>query len=1555
MPDDVYVNPDRTPYKGKYKWVPDTIPSAKETAGLGWLSSTVERGSFRNDYYINTSVSTNYTIIPSFNSTGTGVTYFGNPEWPINYAFRKKAQPTVLLEPVPDTPFTLYSDKFWWDTQFSSIAYKLSAITFEYKLMVDLTDPRLLVAMASSTTPGSDTDISQIQKYLSGELTTINVDFTKYNFGKIKLYRSNDTDDTALEYPKIQSNISTTTLDRKVYTSSKDFTDEDRVDVFISNESSFTLVNTNRYTLDADNNTITFKSALSSTDIVTLVINTTPIAATGYIFNGVEVTNDYKNLTIKFDNGNANDPFDDIVRARIQYLYEDGPFIKFYLRKVMWFKKPSLYTGAVNIRNTQLPCQILAYAFNINKGKQIPGTNDYFPNNSNSPSFYVKIFHPDDVINTRGFAHGINLRFFVPSFPIYTTGGSFTLIDLLNNINNPNQYWVVFVGPTLGKESRKFYLTGNVLSGSISGRLIRLNSTTLYENTTIDLQYVVSDSEPNDSSNWINIFSYNYYQNFPYTNPETGIPWLFIDSTGTSRTWYRIGVTDLIYGVQTFTSPFKGQIYTEKSILQLEVTGVTNIPVTQIVRSSIVNFNDPLEFAPIAVFSLDNVDDFFGSNVEFRKGQFKLNIKARSVDAAESVNSHLFVRMWFHPGEEPIDYNNPHQYRSNRSEIIFKSYEQDPTNLSDTQPSVQLYIGNPSSLSELIVTAPLMQEYNFYEILRYVDGLLEDPTTKNIWSSIYSSPTTKLVIGLYSYAYDTQTPAITDINNPPTVEIELDPQYTSLETTMLKNIAGTLAASRFYDFDRSSYIHFNTNASNTIKVTKNLYGGGSAGIGNSFFPYESKYSKINTDLYPNAVSHTGLATFETGSENSITTDDCNLCIVYNDYSLFDDLSVRYFADFVTKGSSFENGRVNPSVWSVNLKINAHYDNTKFDAICKFTAFFVDRYGVVTERVFISPYIDVPSYDALTSSTIEVNYSFTINQPYFISGVDSQLILRVFVYPRSKNQIRYTLEELNNFISIMNNKPLGLRITDLALTVTPIDGTSGLNKLSVVDTSNGAGSTKFYEDLQLVPSRALDSQQFWFYADKETTLKAQIIEAGKDFQIIGALYSPTWFIDLPKNMEITVKYGQNFADSFQDVLWFRTVLADDVSKQIEDQSTAIENYFNKNTLVATNGTPTGSNSVAVRYLAMNDPFNYPYIDENVSGYNNFNLVEFQGEEPVLFRMGKYQSEAVLGMISSLDTATGPISKSIFNKDGGLNGYWVGPNLDLEDNLFEGVNRVIASDMTKVSITSSQEDDFLYVVGYVQPGCLVLKSVNYLDADLSGAYAVGYNYVVDGPDDIAETIKYDTNQPIQFPSYLSGDFVKETRSSIICDNNGNLLIAYVKESTPSEITARWISSGGSELSEPFCLIDVAHGTVGNASIQVYAPVLTYNKENNEIALVFWCAGKIFFSILKSKDNSGTYFINNIFLVAGDNDFTVASNPANLYFNLLISNGYLQNYQQGEQETDIHRQSVGFICSLNSNDLSEYFIYYKRENSLTAPLFVRKISQDGTVSEPIQLTNV
>jgi hypothetical protein len=371
--------------------------------------------------------------------------------------------------------------------------------------------------------------------------------------------------------------------------------------------------------------------------------------------------------------------------------------------------------------------------------------------------------------------------------------------------------------------------------------------------------------------------------------------------------------------------------------------------------------------------------------------------------------------------------------------------------------------------------------------------------------------------------------------------------------------------------------------------------------------------------------------------------------------------------------------------------------------------------------------------------------------------------------------------------------------------------------------------------------------------------------------------------------------------------------------------------------------------------MNDPFNYPYIDENVSGYSSLTLVEFEGDEPVLFRMGNYQSEAVLGLIASIDTPTGPIIKIIFNKDGGLNGYWVGPNLGLEDNAFDQVNRVIASDMTKVSITSSQEDNYLYMAGYVQPGCLVLKSVNYLDADSSGTYAVGYNYVIDGPDDIADTIKYDTNQVIQYPDYLSGDFVKETRSAIICNNNGNLLIAYVKESTPSEITARWMSSGGAELSEPFCLIDIASGTVGNASIQVYAPVLAYNKENDEIALVFWCAGKIFFSILKSKETNGAYYINNIFLVAGDNDFSSVSNPANIYFNLLISNGYLQNYLSGEQETDIHRQSVGFICSLNANDLSEYFVYYKRENSLTAPLFVRKISQDGTVSEAVQLTDV
>ncbi len=1547
MPDDVYVNPDRKPYGGKYKWVPETIPTAKETAGLGWLSSTVERGSFRNDYFINTSVSSNYTIIPSFNNTGTGVTYYGNPEWPINYAFRKKAQPTVLLEPVPDEVFNLFSQSFWWETQFSTIAFKLSAITFEYKLLVDITDPNLLVAMASSTTPGSSEDIAAIEKFLTGEITTLNVDFTKYTFGKIKLYRSNDTDDTALEYPSVQTNVSTTTTDRKIYTSSKDFTDEDRVDVFVTTAEAFLLINPNAYKLNATDNTITFNTALGVSDLVTLVINTTPITSTGYIFSGNEFSTDYKKLTIKFDNGNANDPFDDIVKARIQNFYNSSPFIKFYLKKVMWFRKPSLYTGAVNIRNSQLPCQILAYAFNVNKGKQIPGTNDYFPNNSNSPSFYVKIFHPDDVINTRGFAHGINLRFFVPSFPIYTTGGSFTFIDLLNNINNPNQYWVVFVGPTLGKESRKFYLTSGVIAGSFSGRLVRLNSANIYNNTTIVLQSVESDSQPTESSFWSNILNYNYFANSPYTNPTIGVPWLYIDTNGKSSTWYRIGVTDLVYGVTTFTDAFKGQIYTEKSALQLEVTGVSDIPVSQIVRSSIRNPNNPLTYNPLAVFTLDNVDDFFGSNVEFRKGQFKFNIKARSVDPNDSLNTHLFIRMWFHPGEEPIDYNDPHKYRSNKSEVIFRSYEQDPNNLTDTQPSVKLNIDSPNSLSELIVTAPLMQDFNFYEVLRYVDGLL-DTSSANIWKSIYSSPTTKLVIGLYTFSYDTQTPSINNVDSPATVEVEIDPQYTSLETTMLKNIAGTLAASRYYDFDRSSYIHFNTNSSNTIKVTKNFYGGGVAGVGTSYFPYDKKYIRIDTATNPNAVAYTGLATFETGSVNGIVADDSNLCIVYDDYSLFDDLSVKYFADFVTKGTSFENGRVNASVWSINLKINADYDNTKFDAKLKFTAFFVDRYGVVAEKVFISPYIDVPTYSSLTSSTIQVNYSFTINYPYFISGVDSQLILRVFVYPRSKNQIRYTEEELNNIIGIMNNKPLGLRIQDLALTVAPIEGTSGLNKLFVVDTSNGAGSTKFYEDLQLVPSRALDSQQFWFYADKETTLKAQIIEAGQDFKIIGALYSPTWFVDLPKDMEINVRFGQNFADSFQDVLWFRTVLADDVSRQIEDNTSATEDYFSRNTIVATSGTPSGDNTSSVRYFVMNDPFNYPYINENVSGYNGETLVEFEGDEPVLFRMGTNQAEKVTGLASIIDTADGSVIKLIFNKDGGGSGYWVGPNINFEDDQFEQNNRVIATKMTKIRIFSNLADQFLYIVGYVKPGCLVLKKVNFLDADASGATALGFNYIIDGPEDIAETIQYDENEALEISDYLSGDYVKETRASIISDNQGNLLIAYILESSPYEVKARFMSTGGTELSLPFSLIDMSIGSGGNSSIEVYAPTLCYNQSIDEVAFVFWCAGKIFFARVQTKQTYGEYILNNLFLVAGDGDFTSTVNPANSYFNLLVNSGYLQNLQTGEVEPDIHRQSVALICSINQDNLSEYFIYYKRENSLTAPVYVRKIFSDGTVSE-------
>lgn len=1547
MPDDGYINPDRKPYSGKYTWVPSYIPTAGATAGLGWLDLVHERGSYRNDFFISSTVSTNYTLIPS-HSSGVGVSYYGKPEWPINIAFRRKQNPTPIVPPVPNKLFWVKSNTYWWQADFPTIATNLSAITFEYSLLVDIYDSRLLTILNESSVYGAADDYNNLFAFQTGASTSVNIDWTKYIFGKIKLFQSTDTEDTATTFPGTSLNTATTTTDRTTYTGSKNWNEDDVIQVFRAlPEQDFVAVAPSEYTSNYLNNTIKFKSQQPDGTVVNITINTTPILATGY-FDGNSDSNALtKTITVHFDYGTSD--FRDINKLKIQAFYTDGPLIKFSIKKIMLFR--TLSNPRVNISNTQLPCRILAYAFNVNCGKTIPGLSDYYPNDNNNPTFYVKVFHPEDTIKARGFAHAIDLRFFVPSFPIYSFNG----ITLGGSISK-NDYWVVFVGPTLGKKSVIYYLTGVPIAGnSIGGRLIRINDINLNTNSSILIQKINSSTEPTDTSNWTDLY---FLENTSsYQNLDFVAPWLYHDTVGNTNSWYRIGQTDLNTAVTQFTAPFKGQIYSEKSALTMETTGVSSADITRISRSvSLIESNDPLDLDPLAYFTVDLTEDLLGSSILFRKGQWKLNLKARSNDPNNQVNTHIFLRLWFHPGEEVINYNIPHQYRNSNTELIFEKYNTDPTNNADPKPSIRLSIGTPTSLENLIVSPPLTQDYNTYEILRYADGLLGQ-AVNNIYSSIFASPTTKLVVGIYTYSYPqnaTSAQGFASNLNPPTVEIELDPITTSLETSILQNTPDSLSASRYYLFNRTNYVHFNTDTSNSLRITRNYYEGGVIGIGSSYIPYNNKFTLIDSNLNPTGDSRVGLLSLESGS-GMYAPPEPLLCLEYPSWSLLDDKSVSYYAEFSTNSSTFQDGRVNASTWNVSFQLDYNLDSLRIPATYKLMAFFVDRYGIVTERVFTSPYL-TPSH-AANANLAYLTYTAIITQPYFITGTDAQLIFRIIAYPRSSNNQILTDAEIANIRTALNGNPIGTRIKNFYLTITSsTPGVSGLTKLNVVDAGGFSGSTRFYEDLDLVPSISLDSQQFWFYADSET-LKAQLIANGSEFKIMGALYSPTWFVKLPRGIEVSVIGGTPFNSVFPAALKIRTVLDDSVTIATEDIVKAVEDELENSTHIVSNGVQeTGSDVTnVIDYIKLNDPMNIPMYKGLVAGQSGGARKILPGEDPVIFSMSTDENARYLDILAlgteTQDTNGSKINLSI-NSDGGTLDYWIGPNYNLSDNNFAENLRQITFKMTKVDIKFWPLDQNIYVVGIVTPGALLMRRLNPFDAGIDGTLAAGYNYLIDGPTNIADTIQY-TEEYIEYSKYLSGSNVIETRPSLSIDKNGYITIAYVLEGTPNQITAKVYTAGADEITTAFALVDMGFSATVSNETAVYCPVLCYYKTLDITYCAFWCAGKIFVAKILYKDFYDNYLVNNIYLVAGNRDFTTTDNPAHPYLRSLVNSGYLVVDQAGEVESDIHRQSVGFFVSKNLDHDSEMFIYYKTTNDNTSDIMVRKLFNTGNVSERLKVS--
>ncbi len=1449
MPYDPYVNPNRLPATGKYKWVPSTTPSGGGNYISGWNTMVFKRGQFRNDYYVNSNDKTLSIEVNLKESSHNDDVYF-----PINNSFRK-LQTYGKNVSVSSKPYYILGSDFDYLITFPSSTIIASA-TFKYKLSVDIYDANLIGFMETSEVESKSSDIDKVKQFREkGPASVImDVDWTKYSFITIKVYTSTDDDDSAVQWPA----------------------------------------------------------------------NKSELKSTGYFYKNFDSSEVFRNTNVRFTstaNPQSSSAFKSI--NRIKLINQSKVKINLVLNNIMIFS-----FGKVNFRDQNFPCSIFSYAIPVEIAVNVGDlVNNFIWPRGDKPVFSLKMFCPDDKINTRGFAHTLDVKFIIAGFE--DSFGSFISSGLYSNAR------VVFVGPTLGKRSNVFYLSPSKISG-IRGVLIRTNDVLIKDWVDkITVQKFNSSSKPSSNSAWKSIFSFSKVsqelQVFEGEKIESVSDYIFYDSNGIDTSWYRLIVASNSTGLSEETDSFLGQTYSEKSVLELNTTGVSAAKVKTLIRT-LKPTESFLDNKPLAIFELNLEDDYFGSSVNFKKGVFKFNFSANSYDPDFLFSTHVYLRMWFQPGSESVDFNNPEKYRSADSEIILKNY----TNNSGGN-GTKIVIGTPESLNDLLVSAPLIYDINNFEIVKFTDGLVDK---NNSYIPYKNSPTVKLVVGLYVYSYlnDSNNPNLVDKINSPSFQIVLDSNNTILETPIVKNTKDALAPQRFFDYSNVVNVNFETT---TFSLSQLTYLGASLTT-NDYLEYNKTFKKIDENLFPNSFAYEELLSLRQ------TAEPQKIVLKIPKYSLVDDNKIFYFVDFVTYYNSFINSKINQGTINFKITFDLDFDNSKILNKIKIAAFFVSRYGKVTERIFISGFYELP----ISINTFELNKSIQINVPFYVSNNDCQIVFRVYYYPYSSTGKDLTNEEIEEINNNLKTKPQGLRINDIELTLS-----QGLLSFNTRNEGPAVGAVN-YEDLQLVPSVSLDSQQFWFESKSKFE---DYLPTDKTFFISGAIYSPTWFVNLPDDMEaeIKVNFIQSASDSLYRQITYRTVAIDERISSDEKISAKEGNSKNAVVHVAKNSIATDtvqalSVTNQINYYRLNDPLAIPNQEGLIAGSNN---IPMSGENPSLEIFDQFSqlndNSIPAIMVESSDDSTSQNKLAINLANGYLN-KWQTPN---ETSGFEQQLLLqFAKDLNKSSMAFDKTNKNLFIAGFVNPGSIVVKTLNYNNPGVFSkvnsqgqvvSKIISYNYLIDG----SEAIVYDPSQPLIKASNLSGSTALETFTGITIDNRGNALVCYVLDGQNNKISSRMIYSTSHSISNVFEVVDMGQFT-GDESLNVFCPVVQFY--NSMFYLIFWCAGKLFFTKFSALPlNSGdfNYAVNPVYLIAGSSNFDNTSNKANPFLkqlyakNKIIINKVDRNYE----EVDIKMQAAGLVVSKNDRFAGKIFVYYKLPSG---DLVVREVTPGGLVANPVKI---
>jgi hypothetical protein len=1441
MPDN-YTNPPPQIGKGSYTWVPtppNTIGGINPLVGFDSLE--IDRGAFRN-YYYNSTISNNITIVESKN-TAKGKSYYPirNSTRPLDlagividlrglggvYCVGADKDVTLISYTItryPDRPMS--SIECLYDLSFDIHGPIANVIDKDQKAIYDFTLPGGKVAYDAFKTMRSTSDPGVFR---SNELILLNYLNSQKNFNLLDFYG-------------ILNSSASTNYSPIVIDGSNIGLNITRIRSSIIGDTSFSA-----NSVFPNPNNVNYTTAL-----VKLISRS---ALTNNTHNDRGQYKAYKGISI-------------VLNSKVQSYLSDPADLVLCLQKIKFYT-----ADRVNFRfsnHQQLPAQALGYSIAINSlfspvAAYVPGLSvaagviaggaeadfggvfvsppDVNPNSSN---IHVKIFNPDYTTGSPGFSHSLSLHFKVLSFPVFGPLAA----ALLPGVVQP--YFAVLIGPVPFSTQLVYYGTSKVsntnqiaavsqgtnqpLSGKFS---VTMDSNSLANGQNLEvLNY---NTVINTKANFVNFVGSN--SNFL----EVPAP------SAKNNSVFRNVYTDQ-YGTISFSnaysgSPARSSVY----FYAYDKLSGENYQQKSYTYQSYVMLNTPslsdlFATDPCIVFKLSTTD-YIPSNLQLSPGFITARINANVVDPVGIFETKLAYRIYaINKKSSDFSPNSPEAIKHH----LYIDTITDPKNYSlkiTTYDSAKWTFDNILTSGDLIlyqgfVTAEVVINVNsnFDTVNDFFPGVADYDFYCAVYAFSSASDSTTY--------YDTSKASSLSF---PLVTFNLKDDFVITLPLFYKksfNNGGGLQAQR----DPNYFGNYNPDTKK-YSVTLNTYGGSTFDYKNS---YEFFLSQIPTSSSANYSSSSSL----------------------NDILVADYSNVGLTTSIFTKLSA--GSKATPYVKTIDFLISA-YDNLSSAKIAKNT----------NKNWNLSVNFD----EKLSSfKNIAIRYELDLvdNNLNYIQKIVSS---STFTEKNNSSPAELIINWSGiNFYLTKNPAYFLLRLiiknygSECNVGFSKISLTSNLINYFDYSTAHTSGTILrappgFYEDLQLQPVSFVDGVNGFYFVIDYTSIGNSatfIFDPTKDFYFTGAIYSPTWVLDstFVKGMEVktlgNINYALNYgARDATGVSPYQIFFRTGVGNQITSLDTKKHGQTQLIVTVTNQKSTTSNNSVL---QIVSESYNRCFIFSTVLNQvlSNGDIVELNIQNPILATSDNILLQGQLNNQSVLLELEDPYS---YARQPSQQGTIAG--LDMSSSIRPKLLGCIFSDV-------DTKDSSTFSVGVTGSGCLIYSNDTIWSSD-----NLPYFYCIEGDPEATDITS--NSSLVKIPAADSKGLVSKTFPSLCATQSGDVLVFYVYSASSksgnvipgSAIYVKYVN--GHSSSSPILLLDFKQYLVNNGgfsssnsfpsisnlsackddiysegvlyylafdcSQKIFSIKLTYNQHNVRVVDITWAYG------LSGKSSSSTeqFFID------------------------------------------------------------------------------------------------